>query len=255
MSGTVESRKEDGICRITLKNEGKRNAISYPMMDSAIEEINQLENLEENYVLLVTGHGEKAFSAGFDLTQDRDPEKEKWWYELNNTLENYEYPTIAMVNGDAYGGAVELISACDIRVGNKNAQFGITPAKIGTVYRSEAINRVQRLVGPAKTKELLFTGNSIDGSHAYDIGLLNYAVAPKELKEKTYEIAEPIAKNAPISLMRMKDIVATINEKQSITEAEIEWGRILQAKSYETHDYQEGVNAFSENREPEFEGN
>lgn len=254
MSGSIETQIEDGVCRLTLKNEGKRNAISYPMMDSVIDDINSLEKREDNYVLVITGHGEKAFSAGFDLTQDRDPEKETWWYELNETLENYEYPTVAMINGDTYGGAVELISSCDIRVGIKNAQFGITPAKIGTVYRGEAIARVRRLIGPAKTKELLFTGNSIAGDHAQEIGLLNYAVNTGELEGKTYDLADTMAQNAPISLKRMKDIVTALNEKEDFSNAEQEWGRMLQSKSYESRDYQEGVEAFKENRKPEFEG-
>lgn len=254
MSGSIETHIEDGICTMTLKNEGKRNAISYPMIDTAIDEINELEGMDDDYVLVITGAGDKAFSAGFDLTQDRDSEKETWWKELNETIESYEYPTIARINGDTYGGAIEIISACDIRIGVKTARFGITPAKIGIVYSPEAITRVIRLVGTAKAKELLFTGNPIKGEHAYEIGLLNYVVESDDLDQEAYDMASTIASNAPISLKSMKKIIAAINDTNTLSRAEREWGRSMRTEAFESRDYQEGVEAFSENRQPEFEG-
>lgn len=254
MSGTIESILEDGVCTLTLRNEGKRNAISYPMMKEIINEIRVLESKNDDYVLVFTGAGDNAFSAGFDLSQERDDEKEQWWKELNNVVESYEYPTVAMINGDTYGGAIELVSACDMRVGVRAARFGITPAKIGIVYSPEAITRVVRLVGQAKAKELLFTGNAIDGEHANEIGLLNYLVDENTLEARTYDLVETIADNAPISLKSMKKITAAINGAKSLSEAERKWGWEMRAAAFKSCDHEEGVRAFRENRPPEFEG-
>jgi methylmalonyl-CoA decarboxylase len=254
MNGTIETTLEDGVCTLTLRNEGKRNAISYPMLNEAINEIRALESKDGDYVLVFTGAGDKAFSAGFDLSQERDYDKEQWWKELNDIVESYEYPTVAMVNGDTYGGAIEIISACDMRIGVRDARFGITPAKIGLVYSPEAITRVVRLVGQAKAKELLFTGNAIDGEHANEIGLLNYAVDESELEARTYDLAETMTNNAPLSLKNMKKIIAALNATKSLSEAERKWGREMRSASFESHDYEEGVQAFRENRQPEFEG-
>lgn len=255
MSGSIETRIEDGICTLTLENEGKRNAITYGMMKSITETVNELEAKEDDYVLVLTGAGGKAFSAGFDLDQERDQEKGQWWKEVNATVESYEYPTIAMINGDTYGGAMELVLSCDIRVGVKDARFGITPAKIGIVYSPEAITRVVRAIGTPKAKEMLFTGNAIDGDHAFEIGLLSYVVEDDAaLESKAYRLAETMAGNAPISLKSMKKIIGAINESGELSEAELEWGNEMRQAAFDSRDHEEGVAAFSEGREPEFEG-
>jgi methylmalonyl-CoA decarboxylase len=255
MSGSIKTEIADGICTLTLKNDGKRNAITYGMMRSITEAVNDLEAKDDDYVLVITGAGEKAFSAGFDLDQDRDPDKESWWKEVNATIEDYEYPTVAMINGDTYGGAMEIVCDCDIRVGVEDARFGITPAKIGIVYSPQAITRVVRTVGTAKAKELLFTGNAIRGDHAFEIGLLNYVVDDQEaLESKAYGLAETMAGNAPMSLKRMKKIIGAINAKEELSEAEMEWGQEMRMEAFESRDHEEGVEAFSEGREPEFEG-
>ncbi len=254
MSGSIETELENGVCTLTLKNEGRRNALTYEMMKSITETVNDLEAKDDEYVLVITGAGDKAFSAGFDLNQDRDPDKEPWWKEVNATVESYEYPTIAMINGDTYGGAMELVLSCDIRVGVEDARFGITPAKIGIVYSPQAITRVVRVIGTAKAKEMLFTGNAIDGDHAFEIGLLNHVVEGDELEAKAYGLAETMASNAPLSLKHMKGIIGAINEKGELSEAELQWGNDLRMAAFESRDHEEGVNAFAENREPEFEG-
>lgn len=255
MSGSIETEIEDGICTLTLKNEGKRNALTYGMMKSITEAVNDLEARDDDYVLVITGAGEKAFSAGFDLDQDRDPDKESWWKEVNATIEAYEYPTVAMINGDTYGGAMEIVCDCDIRVGVSDARFGITPAKIGIVYSPQAITRVVRTVGTAKAKEFLFTGNAVGGEHAFEIGLLNHVVDDtEELESKAYGLAETMAGNAPMSLKSMKKIIAAIDAKDELSEAEIEWGYDMRMEAFDSRDHEEGVEAFSEGREPEFEG-
>lgn len=255
MSGTIETDTSDGITTITLVNEGKRNAITYGMMAEIIDEMERLEGNEDDDVVIFEGAGEYAFSAGFDLDQDRDDNDETLWQRMNNAIEAYSYPTIAKLNGDTYGGAIELAASCDIRLGRRGSTFGITPAKIGIVYGPRAITRVMNLIGPAKTRELLFTGNAIDADHAKEIGFLNHLLDDDSaLEARTEEMARTIANNAPLSLKGMDAIIKSILANRSLSDAEVELGHTYRKKAFESRDYEEGVEAFSEGRDPEFVG-
>lgn len=255
MTGTIETDSGDGITTITLLNEGKRNAISYGMMAEIIDAMAELADREGDQVVIFEGAGEYAFSAGFDLDQDRHEDNGHLWQEMNDAVEAHDYPTIAKLNGDTYGGAFELAASCDIRLGRRGATFGITPAKIGVVYGPRAITRVMNVIGPAKTKELLYTGNAIDAEHAREIGFLNYLLDDDAtLDEKTREMAETISGNAPLSLKGMNTIIDSILANRSLSDAEVELGHTIRMEAFQSRDYEEGVEAFSENRDPAFEG-
>lgn len=257
MSGTVHAETEGRICTVTIENEGKRNAIDYAILEELIATFEALEERDESTVVVLRGAGEKAFSAGFDLDIDRSdqtPEQERLWPRMTEAVTGYPYPVIAMVNGDTYGGAMNLIACCDLRVGVYGARFAITPARIGLVYGGRAINRIVGLIGPAKTKELLFTAEPIETDHAVEIGLLNEAVERENLTERTDDVAETIAGNAPLSLRGTKRIVDAILEKGRLSEAERRWVQGLRRRAFESADHAEGVAAFREGREPEFHG-
>lgn len=254
MSGTVRSEAAGNVCTLTLENEGKRNAISYSMLASLYDQIERIERSDDPVVLVLRGSGEKAFSAGADLTEAREQERSDLWERMGPTIRTYPYPTIALVNGHAFGGAVDLIASCDIRIGAADAKFGITPAKLGIVYDPTSIDRVMRVIGQAKTKELLFTGEAIDAEHAHEIGLLNHVFPPDVLESHTYEMAETIASNAPLSLAYMKEIIHDIQADRGISERTVERGRALRDEAFASEDYAEGVEAFSEGRAPNFRG-
>lgn len=257
MPGHIAAESEDGVCTLRIENPGKRNAVDYAMLRELIDRLDALSGREDHTVVVLRGAGEAAFSAGFDLTVDRtdrtDAEAELW-PRAADRLATYEFPTIAMLNGDAYGGAVELAAACDLRVGVEGARIAITPAKLGITYRGEAIRRVMRLVGPAHAKELLFTGEPIDAATAERIGFLNHCVSRDRLADRTADLAGTIAGNAPLSLVAMKEICRTIDRKTELTPAERRWVRRVRDDLYDTADHEEGVAAFSEGREPEFRG-
>ena len=258
MSGRVRSEIDGDVCTVTIENPGKRNAVDYGMVESLTETFEDLAAREEAIVVVLRGAGEEAFSAGFDLDVDRSDqtdEQKQLWPTMTEAIAGYPYPTIAMVNGHTYGGAVELAACCDIRLGVADATFGITPARIGLVYRGVAIDRVMQLIGPAKTKEMLFTAEGISAEHAAEIGLLNYVLEDGEaLEARTYEMAETIAGNAPLSLRYMKEIVDTIQAKTRLSEAEQRWVARLRDEAFASDDHAEGVAAFEKGREPEFEG-
>jgi len=169
-------------------------------------------------------------------------------------LETYEYPTIAMINGDTYGGAVELVANCDLRIAAEDARFGITPAKLGLVYRGSAIRKVMEIANMPTAKELLFTADPIVADRADDEGMVNQVVSSDELEAVTYEMADSIAENAPLSLIHMKEITHSIEQKGAMTESERKWVAEIRDRMFRSDDHQEGVEAFSEGRTPEFTG-
>lgn len=257
MTGSVHSEVDGRICTVTIENDGKRNAIDYAILEGLIETFQGLEEREEPTVVVLRGAGEQAFSAGFDLDIDRSDqtdEQARLWPRMTRAVEGYTYPVIGMINGDTYGGAMNLIACCDLRVGVEGARFAITPARIGLVYGGRAINRIVQLIGPAMTKQLLFTAEPIETDHAVEVGLLNEAVPRSELESRTYELAEGIAANAPFSLRAMKEIVDAILAKGRLSSAERRWIQDLRGEAFRSADHAEGVAAFREGREPEFEG-
>lgn len=257
MSGTVKTEISDNVCTLTISNPGKRNAIGYTILEELIDEFERLNQLDDHLVLVITGEGEKAFSAGFDLSIDRSDESEeknKLWPRAIQTIEDYDYPTIAAVNGDTYGGAMELMATCDLRVGVNDAEFGITPAKIGLVYKGTSIQRVSRVVGYPYAKELLFTGEPIDATRADEIGLLNKKTTRDELEATIDELATTIAANAPLSLKYMKRIFQNLESKTAPTEMEQEWVNRVRKETFKSKDHQEGVEAFNSGEDPEFVG-
>ncbi|WP_331234115.1 enoyl-CoA hydratase/isomerase family protein [Natronorarus salvus] len=257
MTGSVTTAVSNGVCTVTLSNPGKRNAIGFEMLRDLIETFESLNVSDEHHVVVLRGEGNKAFSAGFDLTVDRTEqteEEKQLWPKMIQTIESYDYPTIAMINGATYGGAMEVISTCDLRIGVKDATFGITPAKIGLVYKGTSIQRVVRVVGFPNAKELLYTGEGIDAERAKEMGLLNHLVSRDELEETSYELATTIAKNAPLSLKYMKDIFRNLESTGTPSEMEQMWVRRVRDEVFASEDHKEGIAAFSEGREPNFIG-
>lgn len=257
MSETVHASVDDGICTLRIENSGKRNALSPTVLEDLIAEIEAVEGRDDVRVLVLTGTGEQAFSAGYDISALDDESRAGNAVGFAAGVEavfEFEYPTIAMINGDTFGGAVELAAVCDLRIAVEGARFAITPAKLGLIYGDRGINHVMHHVGPANTKELLFTGEPIDAERARSIGFLNDVVERPALEERTYGIAETIAGNAPKSLVGMKRIVRALEEKRTLSEAEKEWVDRLRAEAARSDDHAEGLEAFAEGRKPEFEG-
>lgn len=261
-TGTVHVEERDAVATIRFDNREKRNALGPPLIAKIIDALKDLEERDDIRTIVLTGTGEKAFSAGFDISYHQRnygegpevDEEEGDFGEMAEIVKNYDYPVIAMINGGTYGGAMHLVAACDLRIAVEDAQFGITPAKLGMVYGDEAIYEVMMHIGPSNAKEFLFTGEFVDAQRAYDMGFLNRVVPREELEETTYEFAETIAGNAPLSLIGMKKIIRALIDHGALTDTEQEWAQQLREESKNSRDHQEGVEAFMENREPEFEG-
>lgn len=256
MSENVRFKCDGAVCTLRIDRPEKRNALSPAMLSAIVDGIESLEGDDDVRTLVVTGTG-RAFSAGFDIDEfagDSREEGQALFDRAVRALTDFSYPTLAMINGDAIGGAVELITACDVRFGVPEARFGITPAKLGIIYGDRGVGRFVDVMGPANTKELLFTGDLVDAGRAKEMGLLNHLVEAEELEERTYGMAERISTNAPLSLKGMKKVVHAVLDKRSLTDTEQEWIERLVQEAFESRDHEEAVAAFAEGRDPEFEG-
>jgi enoyl-CoA hydratase len=197
---------------ITLNNPVVLNALSESFMNDINEALDKAEIAKDLYVLIITGT-EKAFIAGADikemlpLTAVESLRWAKVGLDLNTRIETLNIPVIAAVNGFALGGGCELAMACDIRIASEKAKFGQPECGLGITPGAGGTQRLPRLVGPAKAKELLYTGKIIGAEEACRIGLANEVVAPDALMDTAMEMATMIAKNAQIAVQQIKKAV------------------------------------------------
>ena len=201
--------KDQGIATIKLNRPKVLNAMNKQLWLDVQTALEDARNDSEIKVLVITGEG-RAFSTGADLKESKTRTLEEYreyleeLQEASRKIIRFEKPTIAAVNGYALGSGYELALACDIRIAAEEAQIGSPEAKVTSSITGGAFRLVQDLIGPGKAKELLFTGEYIDGKEAERIGLVNRAVPLEKLDEEVKIMAEKIAGSAAISLKLIK---------------------------------------------------
>jgi enoyl-CoA hydratase len=250
--------KNEGIATITLNRPEALNAFSKELVEEILQALEDIRNDENIRVVILTGAGEKAFSAGADIKTMKGMNALKarelslMGEKLCYTLENLEKPVIAAINGYALGGGLEVAMACDIRIASENARLGQTEINIGLIPGWGGTQRLTRLAGKTKTKELVFTGKLIDAKTAEQLGILNMVVPAEKFKETIRQFATELAQKAPIAIKVAK---ALINKGADIG---LDAALALEREGFgvvaSTEDLQEGVAAFTEKRKPIFKG-
>lgn len=248
-------RKEGNICLLSINRPSALNALTTEVLKELRDAIEVVENDQDIYVLIITGEG-KAFVAGADIVEMKDKNAEeartfaKLGIEVFRKLELMEKPVIAAINGFALGGGCELAMSCDIRIAGEKAKFGQPEVGLGITPGFAGTQRLSRLVGMAKAKELIFTTDIINAQEAEKIGLVNKVVSQEELLDIAIEMAKKIASKGQIAVRYSK---AAINRG---LETDIETGmaieRDLFGLCFATEDQKEGMNAFVEKRSPQF---
>ena len=201
--------KERGIATIKLNRPKVLNAMNKQLWLDFQAALEDAKNDSSVKVLVVTGEG-RAFSTGADLKESKTRSLEAYreyleeLQEASRKIIRFEKPTLAAINGYAIGSGYELALACDIRIAAQEAQIGSPEAKVTSSVTGGAFRLVQDLIGPGKAKELLFTGEYIDGREAQRIGLVNKAVPLDQLEVEIRNMAEKIAANSSISLKMIK---------------------------------------------------
>ena len=250
--------KSEAIATITLNRPEALNSFSKEVADEVLQAVEDIKNDENTRVVILTGAGEKAFSTGADIKAMKGMNALKarelslMGEKICNTLENLEKPVIAAINGYALGGGLEVAMACDIRIASENARMGQTEINIGLIPGWGGTQRLTRLIGRTKAKELVFTGKMIDAKTEEQLGILNMVVPADKLKETVRQFALELAQKAPVALKVAK---ALINKGAEISlDAAIALEREGFGVVASTEDLQEGVSAFTEKRKPTFKG-
>lgn len=256
MSKTVLLEVKNGIGYITINRPEALNALSSQVLADLNEVLDQVEKSEEIRVVIVTGAGEKAFVAGADIKEmDLMSPIQAFEYMTfaNDTftrLSDLRQPTIAVINGYALGGGMELALSTDIRIGFEKTVVGFPEVGLGIIPGFAGTQRMSRLIGTSRAKELIFTARTVKGQEAYDLGILNKLVPAEELLFSAEELAAAIMKNAPLAVEKAKHVIqvgAELPLKNAIrleTEAE--------ALLFSTEDKLEGMRAFVEKRKAVF---
>jgi enoyl-CoA hydratase len=248
--------KSEGIATITINRPEVRNALdpeTWELIRKAVEEVAQDDLIQ---VLIVTGAGHEAFAAGADIQWLHDRSMlatlESTVQRVLLALEDLWKPSIAAVNGFALGGGCELALACDIRIASERAKFGQPEVRLGIIPAGGGTQRLPRLVGVAKAKELIFTGEIIDAAEAERIRLVNRVVPHDQLMPSAVEMAKKIMARGPLAVRLAKmSIQAGLSYGPG---AGFEVERLAQTVLFGTEDRLEGTGAFLAKKSPRFKG-
>jgi len=252
------SEKRDGIAIVKLNRPKAMNSFNFALLHALRDEIESIGSNPEIRVVIILGSGEKAFCAGADLKERADltPLQVKEFIltirNLFTFVELLSKPVIAAVNGVALGGGTELALAADIRIASMNASMGLTETRLAIIPGAGGTQRLPRLVGRGKAKELIFTGRRVGAEEALEIGLVNKIWEQERLLAEALEMAAMICETGPIAVEQAK---YAINYG---LETDINTGLAIESNAYwtviPTEDRLEGLAAFREKRKPVYIG-
>ncbi|BEP28183.1 enoyl-CoA hydratase-related protein [Helicovermis profundi] len=243
----LELKKEESIAIVSFNREKALNALNSAMLDEISDMTKLLKNDEEVNVVIFTGKG-KAFIAGADISEMEKLNSfegmafGKKGSEVFTMIENLEKPTIAAINGYALGGGCEFAMACDIRLASSKAKFGQPEVGLGIIPGFSGTQRLPKLVGLAKAKELIFTGDIISSEEAKSIGLITYIYEADELMENAKTLAKKISKNAQLAVRNAKRSINEGFNKDMVSASSIE--ATYFGMCFSSEDQKNGMKAF-----------
>jgi enoyl-CoA hydratase/carnithine racemase len=250
--------EEAGIVTLTLNRPEVMNSLNFALLHALRDQIESFRFRSDIRVVIITGSGEKAFCAGADLKERAtlSPEKVKEFiFIIRNLFTSFEQlnkAVIAAVNGIALGGGTEMALASDIRIAASNAVMGLTETRLAIIPGAGGTQRLPRLVGKGKAKELIFTGGRVDARRALEIGLVNKVCEPQDLIAECKKMAAAICETGPIAIEQAK---YAINYG---CETDLNTGLAIESNAYwvciPTEDRLEGLAAFKEKRKPVYKG-
>ncbi len=257
-----EQRGHIGI--ITFNRPAQHNALSPELLDKLCAVLKAWATSGKIRVVVLTGAGDKAFSSGYDINAIAtvgpehkvavDNEAQQTPFERGlAAVKNFPYPTIAMLNGHCFGGALHMALCCDIRIAADHIAMAMPPAKLGMVYAAEGLAQFIQILGSAKAREMFFTGRTYQGQEVAEMGLVGQLTPAEVLEHTVLVMAEEIACNAPLALQGIKRIMNMV-EQPSLSDTQEREALALVTESFSSSDLVEGQAAFLEKRKPRFVG-
>jgi len=250
--------ESDGILLLTLNRPEVMNALNFPLLNDLRDRIETVRFQSDIRVVIISGRGEKAFCSGADLKERAglSPDKVKEYIftirSLFTAIEYLNKPVIAAVNGLALGGGTELALASDIRIASGTATLGLTETRLAIIPGAGGTQRLPRLVGKGKAKELIFTGRRVGAAEALEIGLVNKVCEGEDLLDECRKMAAMILETGPVAIEQAK---YAINYG---LETDLHTGMAIESNAYwvciPTEDRLEGLAAFREKRKPVYKG-
>ncbi|MEM2912365.1 MAG: enoyl-CoA hydratase/isomerase family protein [Candidatus Bathyarchaeia archaeon] len=244
----------NGVAKITI-NRPPLNVLNTETLAEIVAALESIQKDETVNIVVITGAGERAFSAGVDVKDhfaDKIAGTLELFHKVFHLLIDIEKPTIAMVNGFAFGGGCELAMACDIVIASEKAQFGQQEISVGAIP-TVATALLPKIVGRKKAFELMFTGNTITAEEAQKIGLVNLVVPADKLEEKTNELVAKLKEKSPIVLKLLRKSIyegLDMDFKRALDNVT----NIYLKRLIKTEDAEEGLRAFLEKRKPQWKG-
>ena len=255
---TVLLELEGGVALVTLNRPDQMNSISVALLDSLHGIFSELRFNEDLRAVIVTGAGDKAFCAGADLKERAgmtQAEVRRFIQTIRQTftlVEECPVPVIAAVNGAAFGGGTELALASDIRIVSVTAKLGLTETSLAIIPGAGGTQRLPRIIGTARAKEMIFTAERIDAQKALSYGLANRVTKPADLLPEARAMAARIAENGPVAVRVAKRAI------DKGMQTDIATAMVIETTCYDitipTEDRVEGLTAFREKRKPAYKG-
>ena len=252
----VRTDVSESIATLIIDRPEVRNALDLDTVAAVREALGRLETDASVGVVIITGAGESAFVSGADINDIRERGRDEGLAAINSSLfaeiERFPRPTIAAVNGYAFGGGCELALACDIRIASDTAKFGQPELGLGIIPGAGATQRLPRLVGMGRAKHMILTGEVIDAKQALEIGLVS-AIAPAgQLQLRARELAKKILRQGPLAA-RLAKIALNASARVDM-DSGLLIETLAQALCYSSEDKREGTTAFLEKRKAKFTG-
>jgi len=258
---TLIYEKAGSVSTLTLNRPDKMNALNPELFDELLVAMKAINEDDEVRALILTGAG-RAFCAGADLGMIQNLGKDNFMPKfrrliqkvqaVTNAIEGLEKPVIGAINGPAIGGGLDIAIACDLRIASDKAVFSEAFIRLGLVPDMGATFRLPRLVGIARAKEIILTGDTITATEAEKIGLVNRVVPADKLMEEARKWAEKLAAGPPLAIKAAKQLInnaASTNLHSALADE-----MLAQCQLITTQDHQEGLRAFLEKRPPQFQG-
>lgn len=251
-------REPNNIGILKINRPNVLNALNWDTLGELREFLEDVMPKEELKAIIITGAGDKAFVAGADIAQMNEMKERDFQdyvdyaHRVYELIENEPCPSIAAINGYALGGGCELALACDIRIASEKARLGFPEVKLGIFPGWGGTQRVTRVLGLGKTKELVFTGEMVNAEEALRIGLVERVVPHSEIMNEAKKLAGEIAKRGPIAVRLSKTAINAGSEMDLQKALLLE--KTLVSLCFDSQDRIEGMKAFLEKREPTFTG-